>query len=395
MKKMICFLLCLLCVCMAVTPAWAAGAEIVFTSDSSFNVGGTVTVDKGETLLSVYNYGTSDTYNAYLEGDVQYFWMRNDSYYADGPSLTLKEEDRGCEFYCIAALYSDADHTQQCGTLYSKTFTVPGGEPATIPEITTKELPDGTVGEDYYQRLTCSDPDVVYSLFRSSLPDGLYLTQHGEIEGIPEKAGFWHVVIMVTPEAGEAYAATAEFEITIHEPGPQYALEILEVPDKVTYISGEKLDMKGLWVRIYTPDGFIDSRDGKYLTYSQNALVTLGEQKIKLSYEDAMEFFIVTVVAAPTEPTQKPTEPAQKPTDPTQAATEPAQTTTNPQGTVKPTEKPVNPFKPDNNKNNGKTEVKQEDSAMSPLAMIGIAVGVIAAINVIAIAIFLLTRRKR
>lgn len=44
---------------------------------------------------------------------------------------------------------------------------------------------------------------------------GLTLTQHGEIEGTPTKAGFWHVVIMVTPEAGEDYANTKEFEITI------------------------------------------------------------------------------------------------------------------------------------------------------------------------------------
>ena len=170
-------------------------------------------------------------------------------------------------------------------------------------------------------KLDCSDPDVVFSLFRSSLPDGLYLTQHGEIEGTPTKAGFWHVVIMVTPEAGEDYANTKEFEITISEGGSEYTLEIVQVPNKVTYTAGEKLDMTGLKVRIYTPDGFIDSKDGKNLTYSQKELVTIGEQKIKISYEDAFEFFIVTVVAAPT---TEPTDPdvSTNPTDGTEAPTD-------------------------------------------------------------------------
>ena len=326
MKRILCMALCLMLVMALAVPAMAAEPEIIFTSGSKFEVGGTVKVDEGETLLSTYNNGTSDIYNAYLEGDVQYYWMRDGVYYADGPSLKIKESDRGCEFYCMAALYSDADHTQQCGTIYSRTFTVPGGSnTASIPDITTKSIPNGKVGEYYYQKLECTDPDVTYSLFRSSLPDGLTLTQHGEIEGTPTKAGFWYVVVMATPEAGADYANTAEYEITIEE-GQQYSMEIMEVPNKVTYTAGEKLDMTGLWVRIYTPDGFIDSRNGKYLTYSTKALTTVGEQKIKLTYEDAVEFFIVTVNEAPpeeTEPTE--TEPAESEpteTDPTENVTE-------------------------------------------------------------------------
>lgn len=326
MKRILCMALCLMLVMALAAPAMAAAPEIIFTSGSKFEAGGTVTVDKSETLLSTYNNGTSDIYNAYLEGNVQYYWMRNGEYYADGPSLKLKESDKGCEFYCMAALYSDADHTQQCGTIYSRKFTVPGGSnTASIPDITTKSIPNGKVGEYYYQKLECTDPDVTYSLFRSSLPDGLTLTQHGEIEGTPTKAGFWYVVVMATPEAGADYANTAEYEITIEE-GQQYSMEIMEVPNKVTYTAGEKLDMTGLWVRIYTPDGFIDSRNGKYLTYSTKALTTVGEQKIKLTYEDAVEFFIVTVNEAPpeeTEPTE--TEPAETEpteTDPTENVTE-------------------------------------------------------------------------
>ena len=112
-------------------------------------------------------------------------------------------------------------------------------------------------------------------------------------------------------------------------------MEIVQVPNKVTYTAGEKLDMTGLKVRIYTPDGFIDSKDGKDLTYSQKELVTVGEQKIKISYKDAFEFFIVTVVAAPTtEPTDpdtttEPTAPdvSTNPTDGTES-TDPTTDTT-------------------------------------------------------------------
>lgn len=323
MKKAINIILSLVLLCSLAVPVMAAGETVVYTSDSSFVAGGTVKVNEQKTKQNIMDLGKNAAeYNAALEGNMQYYWFRNDSYYKDGPSITLTENDKGCKFYCKVYLFSDADCTQQCGTYDGAKFTVPNtGNPTQIPEITTKSIPNGTVGESYYQKLTCSDPDVVYSLFRSSLPDGLYLTQHGEIEGTPTKAGFWHVVIKVTPEAGEDYANTKEFDITISEGGSEYTLEIVQVPNKVTYTAGEKLDMTGLKVRIYTPDGFIDSKDGKNLTYSQKELVTVGEQKIKISYEDAFEFFIVTVVAAPT---TEPTDPdvSTSPTDETEAPTD-------------------------------------------------------------------------
>lgn len=322
-------------ICSLAVPAMAATEPVVYTSDSSFVAGGTVKVNEQKTQQNIMDLGKNAAeYNAALEGNMQYYWFRNDSYYKDGPSITLTENDKGCQFYCKVYLFSDADCTQQCGTYNGAEFTVPNtGNSTQIPEITTKSIPDGTVGESYYQKLTCSDPDVVFSLFRSGLPDGLYLTQHGEIEGTPTKAGFWHVVIKVTPEAGEDYANTKEFDITISEGGSEYTLEIVQVPNKVTYTAGEKLDMTGLKVRIYTPDGFIDSKDGKDLTYSQKELVTVGEQKIKISYEDAFEFFIVTVVAAPTtEPTDpdvstSPTDETEAPTDSSEAPTDGVEST--------------------------------------------------------------------
>ena len=329
MKRIISFLLCVMLLASLAFPVSAASPEIIFTDESFHHPGFTMEVDKGATLESCYNNGTSDVYNAYLEGNVQYYWMRNDSYFADGPSLTIREEDRGCQFYCMAALYADADHTQQIGTIYSAKFSVPEVEKPTIPEITTTQLPNAVVGQEYYFRLECTDPDVTYSLFRSSLPDGLNLTQHGEIEGTPTKAGFWYVVIMATPEAGEDYANTAEFEFYVVEDGPDYTLEIMRLPKKTTYYQGEKLDMTGMWVRIWIPDGYLDSYDGKYLTYYDGTLDNLGERKINLKYEDAREPIYVTVIEAP-----KPTETEPKPTEP--KATEPPATTVPPVETTEP-----------------------------------------------------------
>ncbi len=77
------------------------------------------------------------------------------------------------------------------------------------------------------------------------------------------------------------------------------SIEILSTPDKVVYTSGERLDLTGLKVRIWMSDGYIDSVNGDQLEITTNPLVTVGEQKIKVTYRGVSDFFIVTVEAAP------------------------------------------------------------------------------------------------
>jgi hypothetical protein len=327
MKRFVYFLICLMFVATLATPVMAEEMKIHFTADSRFEAGSYVTVDVQKTLQSVMmDPGCmAEEYNACLERNVDFVWFRDGELFAEGESFYFTSAHAGSTFFCRMVMYNDADLTQECGYLDSASFTIPGNNPQ-LPEITTESLPDGTVGESYYLRLECTDPDVTFSLFRSSLPEGLYLTQHGEIEGVPTESGFFYVVIMVTNEFGEEN--TAEFEFNIVE-GQQYSLEIMELPDKLVYTSGEKLDLTGMWVRIYTPDGYIDSRNGEKLEYSKNALVTLGEQKIKIAYMDAMDVFYVTVVAVPeTKPTDPPTEPVTEPvTEPTAPDQVPVETT--------------------------------------------------------------------
>jgi len=236
MKKAICVLFSLLLLCAFALPVSAAEEALVYTADSVFSVGGTVRVDEVKTRQKIMEIGkNAEEYNAALEGNMQYYWFRNDTYYKDGPSLTLTEEDKGCVIFCKVYLFSDADRTMQCGAYDGAKFTVPTPSVnATLPEITTEKLPEGTVGVAYNLKLTCTDPDAAFSLLRSSLPDGLNLTQHGEIEGTPTKAGFWYVVVMVTPEGGADFANTKEFEFTVVEAKKPTPIAPDELPDEKT-----------------------------------------------------------------------------------------------------------------------------------------------------------------
>ena len=341
MRKIIsiCLLLTLLLSC-AVCVYADGQTDVIFKSNSSFAVGGTATVDLTKTAQAVLNDDaiTSDMYNAALEKNMSVSWICSNGADKKGTSVTWMTEDAGKEYICRVSFYADKAKTEFIDYIDSDPFVISGGSGSAtpkIPNITTDSLQDGRVGKEYYKKLECTDPDVRWELFRSSLPDGMYLTQHGEIEGTPTKAGNYYVVVMATPEAGEDYAATAEFELTIlAEDAQLYTMEIWEGPKKTEYISGEKLDLTGLRVRIYGPDGYLDSVNGKHLTYTNQPLVTLGEQKIALRYEDAFDVIIVTVKAAPVGNTGDPTE---NTGGATEAVTEPGETT----DSTKPSKSPA------------------------------------------------------
>ena len=134
MKRIAVLGICLLLMLSLAAPALAAPV-VEFTVGSQFEAGCTVTVDEQKTLMGVMDSDsvTADLYNAALERNVSYHWFKDGVYYSDGKSVTLTEADRGSEFYCLVALYSDMDCTQQCGYLESVKFTVPtpDNEPAT------------------------------------------------------------------------------------------------------------------------------------------------------------------------------------------------------------------------------------------------------------------------
>ena len=76
MKKFICAMLLMSLVLSLAICALAAGDTVAFTASSSFQKGGTATVDLVQTAQNVMSSGsvTSDMYNAALEKNMDVTW---------------------------------------------------------------------------------------------------------------------------------------------------------------------------------------------------------------------------------------------------------------------------------------------------------------------------------
>lgn len=216
MKKTISLFVCMLLFLGLVMPAFAAGLTVPFTSGSLPEVGGVLTVDKNAMLDS--GSITSELYNALLEGNVIYSWYKNGVLTQEGTgrdanSYKITLSDQGSTIYVKVSFYEDSSfqESKKCGEAVSKEVTIIGP----TPEITTKSLPDATVGKAYYIRLECSDPDAAFSeIMGSQLSEfGLCLTQHGEIEGTPTKAGNCHINVLVVGEGGGENSVS--FDLTV------------------------------------------------------------------------------------------------------------------------------------------------------------------------------------
>lgn len=216
MKKLLNIFLVAALVSVLALPVFAADLPAVFTEDSKAIPGNHMIVDK--TAMLDHGSNTADTYNAMLEGNVIYCWYKNGKIHCSGTEATaasyeILQEDVGSQMYLVMEYYSDASYKTLVGTAESEKFTVMGAD---IPEITTKSLPDATVGEAYYVKLECTDGDAAFSEFMGSQLSefGLTLTQHGEIEGTPTKSGNCHVNIAVKGEGGEN---SFSYDITVNK----------------------------------------------------------------------------------------------------------------------------------------------------------------------------------
>ena len=224
MKKILSLFVCLLLILGLAVPAFAAGLTVPFTADSLEEVGGTLTVDKKAMLDS--DSITSEMYNALLEGNVIYSWYKNGVLIQEGTGgdsafykVTLS--DQGSTIYVKVSFYADSSfqESKKCGEAVSKEVTISGP----TPEITTKSLPDAIAGKDYYIRLECTDPDAVFSEFMGSQLSefGLYLTQHGEIEGTPTKTGNCHINVHVVSEGGGENSVSFDLTVKAETEPPQ------------------------------------------------------------------------------------------------------------------------------------------------------------------------------
>ncbi|MBR4017335.1 MAG: hypothetical protein IKK11_05940 [Oscillospiraceae bacterium] len=224
MKKTLSLFVCILLILGLTIPAFAAGLTVPFTDDSLSEVGGTLTVDKNAMLDS--GSITSELYNALLDGNMIYSWYKNGTLTqegtgADANSYKVTLSDQGCTIYVKVNFYEDSSfqESKKCGEAVSKEVTIIGP----TPKITTKSLADATVGKEYYLKLECSDPDAVFSEFMGcQLAEfGLCLTQHGEIEGTPTKAGNCHINVRVLSEGGGENSVSFDLTVKAETEPPQ------------------------------------------------------------------------------------------------------------------------------------------------------------------------------
>ena len=99
------------------------------------------------------------------------------------------------------------------------------------PVIIDNTLPEATEGEAYYHKLECTDADAVFGVWYNPGKDndfeatGLTLTQHGEIEGTPTKAGSYTFTLYASGEGGEGYQT---FTLTVLPPSSAATSEATE-----------------------------------------------------------------------------------------------------------------------------------------------------------------------
>lgn len=196
MKKLISILLMMVLLVSLTIPVQAISAKAVYTSGSSFQVGGTASIDTVTTRQNVMSDSgvTSDLYNAALEGNMSYHWVSsNGGTPKDGESVTWTQADVGKEFYCQVGFYSDKDCVWYLDHIISEPVIIQGAEAAKLsPNGGTYHL---TLNKPFQLQISCNVPVEEISNFMTPLPNGLSISKNGLITGTPTKEGFWYVTI--------------------------------------------------------------------------------------------------------------------------------------------------------------------------------------------------------
>ncbi len=334
MRKLACIALALVLLSALAMPVMAAD-EIRFTSGSKAEVGGYLELDMGAMML---NANSSEVYNAILEGNYEIYWYRDGAFYSTQKKVSFTDADAGATFSVEIRFYGDVACTVLWKTLESKEYTIKSKEPPM--KITTKSVPDGAVDMYYSFQFESSDSGAQYSLYRSSVPDGLTLDSKGYLSGIPTKAGTYQFVVMASGKGGED---TKEFTMEIG--GEMHVTQITtEALPNATVgqaydITFECTDPNASFGIYYNP-GKANEFDATGLKLAENGRL-FGTPTKAGTYtfwlgaygtsEDHYKEFTLTVLPKATEPEK--TTPAQTTPEETTA---PAQTTEGDSGSKKP-----------------------------------------------------------
>jgi len=110
--------------------------------------------------------------------------------------------------------------------------------------IDTEGLPDGVTGVMYSQTLSATSIEpVTWSIVNGSLPDGLTISEKGEISGVPSKAGDFTFTVKAECTSG---SDTKEMYCTIEKGDDISGVEEIQATPLKGYVRGGRLYVSGL-----------------------------------------------------------------------------------------------------------------------------------------------------
>ncbi|MBE6937180.1 MAG: hypothetical protein E7460_01330 [Ruminococcaceae bacterium] len=133
-------------------------------------------------------------------------------------TLRVPTDYIGVTFYCC--MVSSSSGVSEYSDLVRVIVYEAPVAPVDPPEITTKTLPDATMGSYYWTKINSTDDEAVFNLYfdigaENQFDDtGLVLLDNGEIGGYPAKAGTYGFTVCASGEGGEGYM---RYELTVKE----------------------------------------------------------------------------------------------------------------------------------------------------------------------------------
>ena len=162
---------------------------------------------------------------------LHYEWQRNGTTIAGATSSTYttpaaSSSDNNSQFRALVS--------NTVGTAISKTVTLTVNAPSLPLQVTSSQLPDGTVGAAYSSTLSASGGSApyVWSVLTGALPAGLTLTTAGTITGTPTTSGVTRFAVQVSDTVRSSSA-----NLSINVGMPSATVEIISPTEGAT-ISG-------------------------------------------------------------------------------------------------------------------------------------------------------------
>ena len=195
-----------------------------------------------------YSMGQEGKYAyKYLTGIDKWIPLRSDFFKANLDDLNFDTyQNKG---YLVYSTYDGLDHGYLLEYTPTEGYTpppTPSPRPS-IPKlvIETDELPDGIEGQEYEYQLEGEGGREPYTWDAESLPEGLEISEDGEISGIPEEAGNFNIKIELLDSRN--YYKSKMLTLFIEAEEVDTETPEIEIPEE----EPEFLDILGHWISEY------------------------------------------------------------------------------------------------------------------------------------------------